>query len=489
MKFKKLIKLLVIAAMLSAMFISSISTISASSPVILGYYTPDQASDNSLSTNYSYITHMSTDTFNVNSQGNIVGTAPTNAISFAKSKNITTYACISNFGTTDFDSALAHTVLTNTTAKNNAISNLVNLVKNNGYKGVNVDFESVLKTDRTALSNFVRDLANSLRPLGYQTLISAPAKTVDNPNDDWSGAFDYASLGQNVDYVQVMTYDENGPWSAPGPVAGKDWMEQSLQFAVSTVPASKVLMGLPAYGYDWNLTTNNANDGKQIAWKDIPALISSTGAVPQWDTATSSPHFTYTAGDGSNHVVWYENVQSITVKSGLYNTYHLGGISMWAMGLEDASFWQAVLSATPTPTPTATPTPTPTGAAIPGKIEAESYSAMFGVVNETTIDTGGGVDVGYIDPGDWMDYKVNAQTAGSYTVGFRVASPVTGGQFQLKNSSGTVLGSLTIPNTGGYQIWQTANLNVTLPAGNQTLRVYLVTGEPNLNWLNFIKIP
>jgi hypothetical protein len=150
-------------------------------------------------------------------------------------------------------------------------------------------------------------------------------------------------------------------------------------------------------------------------------------------------------------------------------------------------------SSSPTPAPTATPAPTPTptpnGAAIPGKIEAESYSAMSGVVNETTTDTGGGVDVGYIDPGDWMDYKINVQTAGRYKVEFRVASPVTGGQFQLKNSSGAVLGSMTIPNTGGYQIWQTANLNITLPAGSQTIRVYLVTGEPNLNWLNFIKIP
>ncbi|TXK84372.1 glycosyl hydrolase family 18 protein [Paenibacillus sp. N3.4] len=478
MIFKKSMKLLMTGAMLSAVLFSSVSTVSASSPVILGYYTPDQASDNSLATNYSYLTHMSTDTFNFNSQGNIVGTTPTSAISLAKSKNITTYACISNFGTTDFDPVLAHTILTNTTVKNKAISNLVALVKNNGYKGVNFDFESVPKTDRTALSNFVRDLANSLRPSGYQTLISVPAKTVDDPNDDWAGAFDYASLGQNVDYVQVMTYDQNGPWSSPGPVAGKDWMEQSLQFAVSTVPSAKVLMGLPAYGYDWNLTTNNPNDGKQVAWKDISSLISKTKASPKWDAATSSPYFTYQASDKSNHVVWYENAQSITEKSGFYGKYHLGGISMWAMGLEDTSFWQALI----------TNTPTPDGAAIPGKIEAENYSAMFGVVNETTTDTGGGLNVGYIDAGDWMNYKVNVQTAGSYKVEFRVASPVTGGQFQIKNDSGTVMASLTIPNTGGYQTWQTVNTNITLPVGSQTLRVYLVNGEPNLNWLNFIKL-
>ncbi|MDB5052145.1 MAG: carbohydrate-binding protein, partial [Bacilli bacterium] len=108
---------------------------------------------------------------------------------------------------------------------------------------------------------------------------------------------------------------------------------------------------------------------------------------------------------------------------------------------------------TPTPTPTATPTPTPapSGAAIPGKIEAESYSAMSGIQTETTTDTGGGLNVGYIDTGDWMDYSVNVQSAGTYTVGFRVASINSTGQLQLKNGAGTVLTTVNVPNTGGWQ--------------------------------------
>ncbi|UKS27605.1 glycosyl hydrolase family 18 protein [Paenibacillus sp. HWE-109] len=479
MNLRKSIKLLISGAMFSAVLVSGVSTASASSPVILGYYTPDQASDNSLTTNYSYITHVSTDSFNFNSEGNIVGTIPTTAIAFTKSKNITTYACISNYGPNDFDADLAHTILTNPTIRNKAMANLIALVKNNGYKGVNFDFEAVPNTDRAALTSFMRELATSMHSLGLQALISVPAKTVEDPNDDWGGAFDYPVLGQLVDYVQVMTYDEHGIWASPGPVAGKDWMEESLQYAVSAVPPAKVLMGLPAYGYDWNLTTNNASDGKQVPWREIPALISKTKAAVKWDTASSSPYFNYQASDGSKHVVWYENERSITEKSGYYAKYHLGGISVWAIGLDDTSFWKAL----------ATNTPAPDGAAIPGKIEAESFTAMQGVVKETTTDTGGGMNVGYIDAGDWMDYKVNVQTAGSYSVGLRVASPVAGGQFQIKNASGTVLASVTIPKTGGYQTWQTVNTTITLPAGSQTLRVNLVKGEPNLNWLNFVKTP
>ena len=127
----------------------------------------------------------------------------------------------------------------------------------------------------------------------------------------------------------------------------------------------------------------------------------------------------------------------------------------------------------------------PTGQAIPGKIEAESYSAMLGIQTEGTTDTGGGLNVGYIDAGDYMDYAVNVATAGSYTVGFRVASAVGGGQLELRNSAGTALGSVAVGNTGGWQVWTTVNATVTLTAGTQTLRVYAPTAGSNLNWLSF----
>ncbi|MBG8554197.1 Ig-like domain-containing protein [Hymenobacter guriensis] len=139
-------------------------------------------------------------------------------------------------------------------------------------------------------------------------------------------------------------------------------------------------------------------------------------------------------------------------------------------------------SAAATVTVTAAP---PVGIAIPGQVEAEAYSAFNNVQLETTTDTNGGQNVGYIAAGSWMDYAVNVTTAGQYDVTYRVASLNTASSVQLR-SGATVLGTTSVPVTGSWQTWTTtAATRVTLAAGAQTLRVYAVAPGFNLNWIRF----
>jgi spore germination protein YaaH len=122
-------------------------------------------------------------------------------------------------------------------------------------------------------------------------------------------------------------------------VAGIDWMKADLDYAVTQISPDKVLLGLPAYGYDFDVTDTT---GVTVEWKDTQALVKATGAKPEFDAATESEHFDYTASDGSRHQVWYENAQSIQDKAHLAVTLNLAGVSMWALGFEDDSFWSAV---------------------------------------------------------------------------------------------------------------------------------------------------
>jgi hypothetical protein len=116
------------------------------------------------------------------------------------------------------------------------------------------------------------------------------------------------------------------------------------------------------------------------------------------------------------------------------------------------------------------------------RIEAENWSAMSGVLTENCSE--GTLDVGWIDQNDWMDYSVNVPTAGSYTINLRIATPYTGAQLQIKNGGGSVLATVNVPTTGGFQTWQTTTATISLAAGTQTIRLQSTTGAGwNINWL------
>ena len=122
-------------------------------------------------------------------------------------------------------------------------------------------------------------------------------------------------------------------------------------------------------------------------------------------------------------------------------------------------------------------------------IQAESYSFMSGVQTEATQDIGGGLNVGWIDAGDWLSYgNVNFPTAGNYRVEFRVASP-SGAQLSLDlNGGATQLGTVTIPSTGSWQSWTTVSRDVQLPAGTHSVGLYAPQSGWNINWLRITKL-
>ena len=125
---------------------------------------------------------------------------------------------------------------------------------------------------------------------------------------------------------------------------------------------------------------------------------------------------------------------------------------------------------------------------VPGRIEAEAFTKMSGVRLQPVEDPDeGGVDLaGWIDTDDWIDYDISPSASSTYLVEFRVSSPVDTGILEIRRrTGGTVLARKNIPKTSGYQTLGTVVSQVFLEAGRQTLRIHIVRGEFNLNWINF----
>nr|WP_294922828.1 RICIN domain-containing protein [uncultured Flavobacterium sp.] len=123
-------------------------------------------------------------------------------------------------------------------------------------------------------------------------------------------------------------------------------------------------------------------------------------------------------------------------------------------------------------------------------IQAEDYAAMNGIQTEATTDTGGGLNVGYTETGDWLAYNnINFPTTGSYLIEYRVASGVAGGKLSSDLNGGTIiLGNVDIPNTAGWQNWQTVTQTVSVNAGTYSFGIYIQNTGMNINWIRITKI-
>ncbi|MDE5052844.1 glycosyl hydrolase family 18 protein [Niallia taxi] len=212
----------------------------ADKPMILGYTLGSSNSDKSLTSFNEYFNTIATDTFSFDKNGNLIGEAPKEQLSYAKKKKINTYAVISNFGEQDFDADLAHQVMTDKLVKNSFIKQVAKVAEDNGYSGVNIDLEAVYPEDRLNLSSLIKDISAVLHKKQLKLMVSVPAKTNDDKDNAWTWPYDYKKIGNYADYIQVMTYDEHGSWGNPGSLVSMKWLENTLSYTTNNIKADKV---------------------------------------------------------------------------------------------------------------------------------------------------------------------------------------------------------------------------------------------------------
>jgi dienelactone hydrolase len=282
---------------------------------------------------------------------------------------------------------------------------------------------------------------STLTSNGNTTPSAPPAYAVSSGTTTRIQAENYSAMSG----IQAENTQDVGGGQDVGWIEAGDWMDYSLNVSSAGSYNLNLRVASPSGG---QLQIRNSS-GSVLATVNIPA----TGAYQTWQTISSS----VSLAAGSQTIRVYASSSGWNV-----NWMELSGGTSTGSNLSTSS-GNNLSSATT-------------------RIEAENYSAMSGIQAENTQDVGGGQDVGWIEAGDWMDYSLNVSSAGSYTLNLRVASP-SGGQLQIRNSSGSVLATVNIPATGAYQTWQTISSSVSLAAGSQTIRVYASSSGWNLNWM------
>lgn len=304
---------------------------------VIGYYLLGDQSYQSMLANSKTLTHIAPWSWHIDSYGNLTSDFSdaqfAEVLQYAGNSQLGTLALIHNFGSSTFDSRTISNLLNNTVAQERAINQIHRTLKEWEMKGVNIDFENVPAKDRQVLTNFMAKLSEKLHEDGMEVTIAVPAKTQDNLNNDFSGAYDYENLAKHVDSIVIMAYDQHYRLGSPGPVASVKWVEDVVKFAVSQAPGSKIVLGMPAYGYNWP----SSGPGKGVTYQQAMETAAKEGVSVKWHSEHRVPFFEY----GGNQV-WFENRYSIRYKVDLVKKYDLAGMALWRLGQEDPGIWKTI---------------------------------------------------------------------------------------------------------------------------------------------------
>jgi spore germination protein len=260
----------------------------------------------------------------------------------ARDKNLNIFATVTNSTSSGsvFSRDLAAAVLASPDRRRRFIDDLLTLVKDMGYDGIDLDWEDLKPVDRNGFSALVDQLAAALHAEGRFLSIAVMPKTSEPGEWENQKYADWGRIGKAVDEFKIMTYSYSGPWGDPGPQAPLAWVDRVLKFAERKVPPTKVFMGLPFYGFDWHggsVATVSAHRGASLA--------QTYDATVNRDPSSQEATMTFTDG-GVTHTVYFQDEKAVAAKLAALRADHprIAGISIWVMGQEASGFWPLITS-------------------------------------------------------------------------------------------------------------------------------------------------
>lgn len=228
-----------------------------------------------------------------------------------------------------FSNFLISQVVNSQSAIDTLLGNLVSVMYQKGYVGVDIDFEYILAEDRDAFTEFVRQVAEQMRANGFYTSIALAPKVSANQQGLLYEGKDYRALGEIVDHALLMTYEWGYTYGPPLAVAPINQVRRVVEYAVTEIAKEKLDLGIPNYGYDWPLPYERGiTKATTIGNVQAVQIAIAQGAEIQFDEVAQSPFFTYVS-DGVRHEVWFEDVRSIQQKFALIREFGLGGCGYW----------------------------------------------------------------------------------------------------------------------------------------------------------------
>ncbi len=299
--------------------------------VFLGGYAYDFINQDLLESVVSYMTYLMPFTYGFSPSGELVSPDDGRLIETANrygTKPLMHLSTLTPGGY--FSNEAAHALFADPAAIENLQQKILENIRTKGYIGLDVDFEYLFANDKDAYVDFIAGTTALLNANGYICVVALPPKISDNQAGLLYEGIDYAALGEAADFLFLMTYEWGYRLGPPMAVAPINSVRRVVEYARERIPAEKLILGISNYGYDWMLPyVRGESVAPSLSTVEAVNLALERGAEIQFDEQAASPYFYYTADDGREHVVWFEDARSYREKVNLIREYGLAGGFIW----------------------------------------------------------------------------------------------------------------------------------------------------------------
>ncbi|QHW31656.1 LysM peptidoglycan-binding domain-containing protein [Paenibacillus rhizovicinus] len=287
-----------------------------------------------------HLTYLAPSSFRIQRDGTLALPPLGDLESIATRQRTAMMMTVTNLEGDQFSDELGHLLLSDAALQDKLIANILKTAKELNYRDVHFDLEHLLPSDREAYNRFLRKAVVPIHAAGLTMSTALAPKTSAGQEGAWYSAHDYKAHGEIADFVIIMTYEWGYSGGPPMPVSPIGPVRSVLEYALTEMPANKILMGQNLYGYDWTLPfVPGGAYAKALSPQAAIALARTRNAEILYDTTAQAPHFTYWDDNRKEHRVWFEDARSIQAKFNLMKQLKLRGISYWKLGLSFPQNW------------------------------------------------------------------------------------------------------------------------------------------------------
>lgn len=264
--------------------------------------------------------------------GDLSSLASSEYVTAAHEKGMEVWGLMDNFNA-ETDTT---TVLGNTSSRENLEGQLITEALNNGMDGINIDIETLQEEASESYVQFMRELSVKCRNNNLVLSVDVP------PPYDFNNHYNRKALGEVVDYMMVMGYDEHYVGSEAGSVASLSYERNGITGTLESVSKDKIISGIPFYTRLWKTNASGEVSSQAIGMDHADEILSQYKVTAAWSEETSQDYAEFTDEEGNFCQIWLENEKSIEEKMKLVQQYDLGGVAEWKLGFERAAIWNVI---------------------------------------------------------------------------------------------------------------------------------------------------